>query len=91
MALRRFSLGVLYLLIFQGLGLLVSDDYLITEEFANTNFFKKMFLLGAWGRYTLYKYISCWLLAEGGCIMFGKYVTPYYLIFEFKQNYQLLS
>nr|CAI5851130.1 unnamed protein product [Callosobruchus analis] len=49
----------------------VSDEYLLTDEYGNSNFFKKMLLLGIWGRYTLYKYISCWLLSEGACIMFG--------------------
>lgn len=73
-AIKRFGLGVLYLTIFQILGLLVSDDYLLTDDFRNLNFFKKMFLLGIWGRYTLYKYISCWLLAEGACILFGRFI-----------------
>ncbi|CAH1102115.1 unnamed protein product [Psylliodes chrysocephalus] len=70
-ALRRFSYGLIYLSIFQMLGMFVSDEYLITDEFANVSFLKKMLLLGVWGRYTLYKYISCWLLAEGACILFG--------------------
>lgn len=72
-AIKRFFLGVLYLSIFQIVQMYVSDDYLVTEEFNNNSFAKKMFLLGVWGRITLYKYISCWLLTEGACIMFGKF------------------
>lgn len=70
-ALKRFGLGVLYLMLFQILGVLVSDEFLISDGFKNTSFLWKHFLLGLWGRYTLYKYVCCWLLAEGGCILFG--------------------
>lgn len=70
-ALRRFLLGVLYLVIFQALGFIVWDDYLLTEEFGELSLWKRCLLLGVWGRYTLYKYITCWLFAEGACIMFG--------------------
>lgn len=70
-ALRRFGLGVFYLIVFQALGMIVSDDYLISEDYEKLSFLKRAFLLGVWGRYSLYKYISCWLLAEGGCILFG--------------------
>ncbi|XP_044762922.1 lysophospholipid acyltransferase 5 [Coccinella septempunctata] len=70
-ALQRFALGVLYLVFFQLLGLLISDDYLISEGFQEKSFLWKHLLLGVWGRFTLYRYICCWLLAEGGCILFG--------------------
>ncbi|XP_057668439.1 lysophospholipid acyltransferase 5 [Diorhabda carinulata] len=70
-AVKRFGIGALYLGIFQLLGSIVSDDYLLSDEYGQSCFFKKMFLLGLWGRYTLYKYISCWLLTEGACILFG--------------------
>ncbi|KAG5887089.1 hypothetical protein JTB14_018257 [Gonioctena quinquepunctata] len=70
-AIKRFSFGALYLLIFQILGSFVSDEFLLSEEFGNLNFLRKLLLMGIWGRYTLYKYISCWLLTEGACILFG--------------------
>ncbi|XP_018561683.1 lysophospholipid acyltransferase 5 isoform X1 [Anoplophora glabripennis] len=70
-AVKRFTLGVVYLAIFQVFGMFVSDEYLLTDQFQNLSFFRKMLLLGIWGRYTLYKYISCWLIAEGACILFG--------------------
>ncbi|CAH2001234.1 unnamed protein product [Acanthoscelides obtectus] len=56
-AVQRLCLGIGYLIVFQTLGMFVSDEYLLTDEFANVNFFKKMLLLGIWGKYTLYKYI----------------------------------
>ncbi|XP_028131900.1 lysophospholipid acyltransferase 5 [Diabrotica virgifera virgifera] len=70
-AIKRGATGVAYLTIFQTIGSFVSDDYMLSDEFAQTCFFKRMLLLGLWGRYTLYKYISCWLLTEGACILFG--------------------
>lgn len=70
-AVKRLLLGVLYLAIFQGLGFYVTDNYLLSEEYGNLGFVKKCIILGLWGRYSLYKYISCWLLTEGACILFG--------------------
>lgn len=73
-AARRFGFGLLYLVVFQILGLYVSDSYMESEEFGNEWMWKKMILMGVWGRFQLYKYISCWLLTEGACILFGKRV-----------------
>ncbi|KAJ8976349.1 hypothetical protein NQ317_015220 [Molorchus minor] len=70
-ALKRFALGVLYVIVFQILKLFVSDEYMVSDEFGTSNILSRMLLLGMWGRQTLYKYISCWLLSEGGCILFG--------------------
>lgn len=63
--------GLLYLTVFQIMGFFVSDNYMFSEEINEVVFYRKMLLLGLWGRYTLYKYISCWLLTEGACILFG--------------------
>ncbi|ENN75052.1 hypothetical protein HUJ04_001252 [Dendroctonus ponderosae] len=70
-ALVRFSMGVFYLAFFQLLSLFVYDDYIISDDFASMNLIKRMIWLGVWGRFILYKYISCWLFAEGACILFG--------------------
>jgi hypothetical protein len=40
--------------------------------FQEHSFIMKHVILGLWGRLTLYKYISCWLITEGVCIMSGK-------------------
>lgn len=45
---------------------------MLSEEFGQVGFFRRMLLLGMWGRFSLYKYISCWLLTEGACILFGR-------------------
>lgn len=70
-AVRKFIEGLLYLTAFQIMGIFVSDNYMFSGEINDVTFVRKMLLLGVWGRYTLYKYISCWLLTEGACILFG--------------------
>ena len=34
---------------------------------------KRLLLLGLWAKITFYKYISCWLLTEGACTVFGEF------------------
>ncbi|XP_017759421.1 PREDICTED: lysophospholipid acyltransferase 5 isoform X2 [Eufriesea mexicana] len=34
-------------------------------------FLKRLLLIGIWGHFNFYKYVSCWLLAEGVCTIFG--------------------
>lgn len=69
---RRFLTGVFYLGVYQILCLIVPDNYFLTPEFADKNIWYKMFLVCIWGRCTLYKYISCWILSEGAAICCGK-------------------
>ncbi|KAH8373378.1 hypothetical protein KR009_004577 [Drosophila setifemur] len=69
--LRRFGAGLFYLIVCQvGLRYL-PDSYFLTPEFANVPFVKRIYLLGFWAKFSLYKYISCWLLTEGALICIG--------------------
>ncbi|XP_014206756.1 lysophospholipid acyltransferase 5 [Copidosoma floridanum] len=68
---KRASLGFLYIFMYQVGRYYVSDQYLLSSEFDNLGFLKRCFLVGLWARCNLYKYISCWLIAEGVCIAFG--------------------
>ncbi|XP_055678979.1 lysophospholipid acyltransferase 5 [Lutzomyia longipalpis] len=69
--LKRFGLGFMYLAIFQILNIFASDTYLLSEDYASAGYFKRLIFLGIWGRLTLYKYMSVWLLSEGACTRFG--------------------
>jgi lysophospholipid acyltransferase 5 len=70
--LKRGAAGLFYLAIYQ-LGLfIVPDNYLLSPEFTNKSLIVKMLLLGVWGRCTLYKYISCWIISEGAATCFGE-------------------
>ncbi|CRL05936.1 CLUMA_CG018931, isoform A [Clunio marinus] len=68
---KRFLTGAFYLGFYQFLTFVVPDGYFMTPEFENTNFFYKLLLVSIWGRCTLYKYISCWILSEGAAICCG--------------------
>uniref|UniRef100_T1E224 Lysophospholipid acyltransferase 5 n=1 Tax=Psorophora albipes TaxID=869069 RepID=T1E224_9DIPT len=52
-------------------GYAVSDSYLLSGDFEQDSYFLKHVYIGLWGRFTLYKYISIWLLAEGAAVLFG--------------------
>lgn len=69
---KRFLTGVIYLAIYQFLTFIVPDGYFLTPEFIEKNFLYKLLLLSIWGRCTLYKYISCWILSEGAAICCGE-------------------
>lgn len=69
---KRFVTGICYLGIYQVLTFIVPDNYFLTPEFADTNFLKKLLLVSIWGRCTLYKYISCWILSEGAATCCGE-------------------
>lgn len=67
----RFGCGLFYLTVRQIGSTYIPDDYLLSDEYKNYGFIKKLILLGIWGKLTLYKYIACWLLAEGALMCFG--------------------
>lgn len=48
-----------------------TEAQLLSEDFEEYYFIQRMLYLAFWGRFQLYKYISCWLITEGALIMFG--------------------
>lgn len=68
---KRFFLGVFYLVVYQIGNMFASDAYLLSPEYASSGYFSRLIFLGIWGRLTLYKYMSIWLLSEGVCTRFG--------------------
>lgn len=75
----RGGIGLLYLVVHQVGAMFITDDYLMSQEYANSSYVYKLVMLGLWGRVSLYKYISCWLLAEGVASCFGKSIFCYKL------------
>lgn len=67
----RGSVGLLYLIIRQIGAIYLPDDYFLSTEYNNTPFFTQVVQMGLWGKISLYKYISCWLLAEGSLTLMG--------------------
>lgn len=70
-AAKKFLQGTFYLVVNQVGSQFVSDAYLLSPEFEEESFFMKHVYMGMWGRVSLYKYISIWLLAEGAAVLFG--------------------
>ncbi|XP_063596631.1 lysophospholipid acyltransferase 5-like [Penaeus indicus] len=70
--LLRGGLGLIYLAVYQvGISYL-PDSYINSSEYNDSSIWRRHIVVGIWAKITLYKYISCWLIAEGVCIMSGK-------------------
>ncbi|XP_022249309.1 lysophospholipid acyltransferase 5-like isoform X2 [Limulus polyphemus] len=70
-ALSRLALGMVVLGVFQIGTLFIPEHYILSSFFEHETFWKKIFIMTLWGKIVLYKYIACWLLSEGSCIMAG--------------------
>ncbi|XP_066594528.1 lysophospholipid acyltransferase 5 [Prorops nasuta] len=70
-AFTRASLGFVYVAVYKIGTIYINEQHLLNASFYESGFFKQCFILGIWGRLNLYKYISCWLISEGVCTMFG--------------------
>ncbi|OXA57645.1 lysophospholipid acyltransferase 5 [Folsomia candida] len=70
-AMKRLALGLFYVGIFQIGNIYVNSELLFSSTFKNLNFIMKMLVVGIYGKIVLYKYVSCWIVAEGSCIYSG--------------------
>ncbi|XP_038623675.1 lysophospholipid acyltransferase 5 [Tachyglossus aculeatus] len=70
-ALRRLGLGLLYLVGYTLFGPYLTDDYLLTDDYASRPFWFRCAYMMVWGKFVLYKYVTCWLVSEGVCILSG--------------------
>uniref|UniRef100_V9KVF5 Lysophospholipid acyltransferase 5 n=1 Tax=Callorhinchus milii TaxID=7868 RepID=V9KVF5_CALMI len=70
-ALRRLGLGLVCVTVFAVVGPHIPDTFFLTPEYSRHPLWYKCVLITVWGKVTLYKYISCWLIAEGVCILCG--------------------
>lgn len=71
---QRGCVGLLYLLMNQIGSAIIPDQYLLSSDYMACNLVYKWIILGLWGKITLYKYISCWLLSEGVATCFGMFL-----------------
>ncbi|KAK3863271.1 hypothetical protein Pcinc_030934 [Petrolisthes cinctipes] len=67
----RGSLGLFYLAVYQVGISWIPDTFINSEDYEALALWQRHVLVGLWAKITLYKYISCWLIAEGVCIMSG--------------------
>ncbi|XP_073979722.1 lysophosphatidylcholine acyltransferase 3 protein nessy isoform X2 [Rhodnius prolixus] len=70
-AAERALYGFIYLILYTVGSAIYSDHYILGEEYSQKPFLQRFFELGVWAHIVLYKYISCWLICEGSCILIG--------------------
>uniref|UniRef100_A0A146WAM8 Lysophospholipid acyltransferase 5 n=1 Tax=Fundulus heteroclitus TaxID=8078 RepID=A0A146WAM8_FUNHE len=70
-AMRRFALGFLCLAIYAIFSPSYPDSYYLTDEYEAQPFWYRCVFILLWGKVMLYKYVSCWVIAEGVCILAG--------------------
>ncbi|ELT92172.1 hypothetical protein CAPTEDRAFT_182891 [Capitella teleta] len=70
-ALQRLMAGVLYTLVYQVSDLIIPDSFLLSQSFADMTIITKCLVITLWGKLMLSKYVGCWLITEGVCIMAG--------------------
>ncbi|XP_025936084.1 lysophospholipid acyltransferase 5 isoform X1 [Apteryx rowi] len=70
-ALKRLSLGLLFLVTYTLSSPYISDEYLISDDYMEKPFWFRCFYILIWGKVILYKYVTCWLVTEGVCILVG--------------------
>ncbi|KAL1929035.1 hypothetical protein VTP01DRAFT_2094 [Rhizomucor pusillus] len=69
--LRCLGLGILYLLAQQVIGSQYPTSYLLTPEYAELPFLKRIFIMTVSGKFVFGKYLGVWLLTEGATAYFG--------------------
>ncbi|KAM6968028.1 lysophospholipid acyltransferase 5 [Aplochiton taeniatus] len=70
-AVRRFSLGLLCLLIHAIFSPYYQDSYFLTDEYEAQPFWYRCVFMLLWAKVLLYKYVCCWVISEGVCILSG--------------------
>ncbi|XP_033837541.1 lysophospholipid acyltransferase 5 [Periophthalmus magnuspinnatus] len=70
-ALKRFALGFLCLSIYTVFSPYYPDSYYLTDEYEAQPFWYRCIFILLWAKFNLYKYVSCWVIAEGVCVLAG--------------------
>ncbi|KAM6471012.1 lysophospholipid acyltransferase 5 isoform 1-T1 [Liasis olivaceus] len=70
-ALKRLLLGVFFMIIYTVASPYISEEYLISDDYLEQPFWFRCFYILIWGKIMLYKYVTCWLVTEGVCILTG--------------------
>ncbi|CAM4434011.1 lysophospholipid acyltransferase 5 isoform X2 [Lepidochelys kempii] len=70
-AVKRLTLGLFFLVTYTLVSQYISDEDLISDAYLEQPFWFRCFYILIWGKVTLYKYVTCWLVTEGVCIVVG--------------------
>uniref|UniRef100_A0A3Q3KR76 Lysophospholipid acyltransferase 5 n=1 Tax=Monopterus albus TaxID=43700 RepID=A0A3Q3KR76_MONAL len=67
-AMKRFGLGFVCVVIYATFSPYFPNSYFLSDEFP---FWYCCVFILLWSKVMLYKYVSCWIIAEGVCILSG--------------------
>ncbi|KAJ6658328.1 hypothetical protein lerEdw1_020600 [Lerista edwardsae] len=70
-ALKCLVLGLFFMVVYTVLSPYIPEDYLTSDDYLEQPFWFRCFYILIWGKVMLYKYVTCWLVAEGVCILTG--------------------
>ncbi|XP_063150739.1 lysophospholipid acyltransferase 5 [Candoia aspera] len=70
-ALKRLLLGIFFMIIYTVASPYITEKYLTSDDFLEQPFWFRCFYILIWGKILLYKYVTCWLVTEGVCILTG--------------------
>ncbi|XP_053182429.1 lysophospholipid acyltransferase 5 [Scomber japonicus] len=70
-AMKRFGLGFVCLLLYTIFTPYFPDSYFLTDEYEAQPFWYRCVFILLWAKIILYKYVSCWVIAEGVCVLSG--------------------
>ncbi|XP_034467003.1 lysophospholipid acyltransferase 5 isoform X1 [Hippoglossus hippoglossus] len=70
-AMKRFGLGFVCLVIYTIFSPYYAESYFLTDEYEAQPFWYRCVFILLWAKVILYKYVSCWVIAEGICILSG--------------------
>ncbi|XP_053146782.1 lysophospholipid acyltransferase 5 [Hemicordylus capensis] len=70
-ALKCLTMGLCVLVVYTITSPYIPEEYLVSDAYLEQPFWFRCFYILIWGKVMLYKYVTCWLVTEGVCILTG--------------------
>jgi lysophospholipid acyltransferase 5 len=67
----RLGLGLVYTFLYVIGGKYLPVDYVVSDDFLARPLYQRLALLAVWAKINIMKYLGCWLITEGACILAG--------------------
>nr|XP_034996528.1 lysophospholipid acyltransferase 5 isoform X2 [Zootoca vivipara] len=69
--LKRLGLGLFFMVVYTVVSPYFPEEYLVSDAYLEQPFWFRCVYILIWGKTMLYKYVTCWLVTEGVCIITG--------------------
>lgn len=70
-AMQRLAGSLVCLIIYQLLAPYFPNSIIYTDALLDIPYWRRLLMWGVWARVVLYKYLACWLMSEGVCVLTG--------------------